>query len=105
MRTTSILLALVVVLGFVSEAGAAVVAEHDFTVTIGGKPFGFRDCHYTALLEGLRVQSVLCLGPFGYHEIPFTATQGLVGFCMIVVGMLALVTVGTVRWKRKSSTT
>jgi hypothetical protein len=43
------------------------------------------------------------LGPVCEHQVPFTATHGLVGLCVIVVGMVALVTVGTVRWKRKAA--
>jgi hypothetical protein len=45
MRTASILLALAVVLGFVSEAGALelIRTEHDYTIRIGRYQFGFSD--------------------------------------------------------------
>jgi hypothetical protein len=102
MRPLSILMAIVAVLGFVSEAGARDIAPNrDFTVDVGGKPLGFIDWRYTNLLEGPQLHSLICLGPFGNHEVPFPAIVGFVGFCLLAVGMLALVTAATFRCKRK----
>lgn len=100
MRSASILLALVVVLGFVSEAGAE---KYDYIVTVAGSRFGFEDLTHYSRGEMLGQYSVMRVGPFGSHEVPFTATQGLVGFCLIGVAVIALLVVATVRWKRKSS--
>jgi hypothetical protein len=105
-----ILLALVVVLGFVSEARAFFPEnEHDYRITVASQCFGFTD--YSVQQPGMkgrertfRLQGEIYLGPLGACPVPFTATQGLVGFCMIVIGMVALVTMFTFRWKRKSST-
>jgi hypothetical protein len=104
MRTTSILLVLVVVLGFVSEAGADYSPEIacNRSITIGQLHVGFIDW-----VDGYNSSdhwTVLHLGPLGEYQVPFTATQGLIGFCMIVVGMVALVTVFTFRWKWKRAT-
>jgi hypothetical protein len=43
----------------------------------------------------------LLLGPLGNLKVPFTATQGLVGFCCIVATLITLPVVLTMRWKRK----
>jgi hypothetical protein len=103
MRSASILLALVVVVGFVSYAPAKTSPppDHDFTFEVAGNLVGFRDWRYTTILEGPQLHSVINFGPFGWLEVPFTATQGLVGFCALVIGMLALATMGTFRWRRK----
>src|SRR5690242_3535015 len=105
MRPIPILLALVVLLGFASEAGAysSVGIDHKYTIEIAGQAFGFMDgdvIHHSG--ESSRY-STIYLGPFGNYDIPFTATQGLVGVCVIVVGILALVTVFTFRWKRRAA--
>lgn len=106
MKTASILLALVVVLGFVSEAGARQVGYIDYscTVNVGEHTYGFQDCHIEHYGGFLSRSTIARLGPLGNHHVPFTATQGLVGFCFIVVGMVAMVTVFTFRWKRKRAT-
>lgn len=70
--------------------------DHDYSVTIGNTTWGFVDWY-----SGDRCVSWICAGPFGPHHVPFTATQGLVGFGAIVVGLVALVAVLSVRWKRK----
>src|SRR5262245_10664074 len=109
MRTASILPALVVVLGFVSEAGAYViedVIQDDRSIEIGGQRFGFIDWipYYSGQkphIPPVPNYTKVYLGPCGSHQVPFTATQGLVGFCLIVVGFIALVATLTVRWKRK----
>jgi hypothetical protein len=108
MRPTSILLAIVVVLGFVREAGAQQdigVPVHSYTVSLGGRPFGLIEYNNDPRTQqqGEPTYTVLCFGTLGSRRVPFTATQGLVGFCVIVVGVVALVTVGTVRWRRKPS--
>jgi hypothetical protein len=97
MRPASTLLTLVVVLGFVSEAGAFEwKPDHNYTFKIGQYRFGFDDGVMVSLLW-----SSMHLGPFGTYNSPFTATQGLVGSCLIVTGLLALATMLTFRWKRK----
>jgi hypothetical protein len=103
MRTASILPALVVVLGFVSEAGAysSVGIDHKYTIEIAGQTFGFMDGDAVHDSGEAWLYSWIYFGPLGSINSPFTATQGLVGFCVIVVGLLAMVTVGTMRWKRK----
>jgi hypothetical protein len=103
MRFIPILLALVVVLGCVSVAGAHTVeltVAPNYTVSNGTYSIGIGDLR----ANGEYVGTQLLLGPLGNLKVHFTATQGLVGFCVIVVGMLALVTVGTMRWKRKRGT-
>jgi hypothetical protein len=105
MRTASILLALIVVLGFVSEAGAMASesVEHDFSFQLAGQTFGFTDGTLVGSTRS-RPYSCLHLGPFGFVNVPFTATQGLVGFCLIVVTFITLLVVLSVRWKRRQST-
>lgn len=88
MRPIPILLALVVVLGFVSEAGA-----DDYIVTVGDQDFGIYDSP---------CGNVVAIGPW-QMGVPFTATQGLIGFCAIAVGLVALVTLLTFRWKRRAA--
>jgi hypothetical protein len=104
MRPASILLALVVLLSFVSEAGAyaSVSVDHDYSFRLAGYQFGFTD----GFLHGstyTRPYRWLHLGPLGFRNVGFSATQGLVGCCVIVVGLVALATALTVRWKRKTS--
>jgi hypothetical protein len=103
MRTASILLALVVVLGFLREAGAYSTSDRfypDYTVQIGEYRIGFRDHRHGDTLNF----SVVDLGPFGeYHKVPFTATQGLAGFCFIVAMLIIVPVALTVRWKRKGA--
>jgi hypothetical protein len=126
MKTASIRLALIVVLGFASEAGAqninytvgkphwdasakeisytvvkAVYPTHDYRFWLGDQAFGFAQWPNPG--GSYPYNSCCFVGPLGECEVPFTATQGLVGFCVIVVGMVALATTLSVRWKRKQS--
>jgi hypothetical protein len=102
-RTASILLALIVVLGFVSEAGAQTdyVTERDYTFTVADQRYGFIDGadYYTGVREPW---TVICLGPLGSPEVPFTATQGLVGFGLILATLIIVPAVLTVRWSKRS---
>jgi hypothetical protein len=104
MRAASILLALVVVLGFVSEAGAQTdcVIERDYTFTVADQRFGFIDGsdYYTGIREPW---TVIWLGTLGSPEVPFTATQGLVGFCLILSTLIIVPAVLTVRWRRRAT--
>jgi hypothetical protein len=111
MRTASILLALVVVLNFVRDAGAFApnfVAEQDHTIVVGGQTLGFRtgtwvgDIDFNTFVHP-RTATYAYLGPLGSHNVPFTATQGLVGFCVIVAGVIALAMVFTVLWRRRAT--
>jgi hypothetical protein len=102
-RTASILLALIVVLGFVNEAGAweRIVSENRYTISIAGHETGFMDQH-TYDTEGRYYWSAICLGPFGSHQVPFTAAQGLIGFCLILATLIIVPAVLTVRWRRRA---
>jgi hypothetical protein len=114
MRAASILLALVVVLAVAREAGAEHVAPladeidpavylqliahrgHDHTINFGGHRFGFCDTR-----PFFPENCTAYFGPLGTYETPFTATQVLVGFCLMVFTLIASLVVFTVRWKRK----
>jgi hypothetical protein len=101
MRPASILLAMVVGLCIVSESQAQTDNEtlHDFTFTVAGNSFGFMDG--LDHLMYATTWSTICLGPLGTYNSPLTAIQGLVGFCLIVMTLIALLVVATVRWKKK----
>jgi hypothetical protein len=111
MRTALILLAFVAVLGFVREAGAddGLPPKHDYTISIGGYSFGFLDWEYdipgrdNELFRPNNARGNVCLGPLGYYKVPFTATQGLVGFCFILATLIVLPIVLTVRWRRRAT--
>jgi hypothetical protein len=106
MRRASILLALVVVLGFVREAGAFSYTQtkHDYTVTVFGGRFGFEDGTSYWSGDGMTGNwSVIHLGPLGFRNSSFTATQGFAGCCLTVVGLVVLVTVSTVRLRKRAA--
>jgi hypothetical protein len=102
MKTSSMLVALVVVLGFCRDARAismpAIEPEHDYTVNILGHSFGFLDYE-----SGIAFAPVVYCGPFGDHAVPFTATQGLIGFCVVFVTLIFVPVVLTVRWKKRAA--
>jgi hypothetical protein len=106
MRTASILLSLVVVLGFVRQVGAYSSAwfesfDTDYTIAIGTERFGIRDTIDIRTNSTYRTE--VFLGPLGVHAVPFTATQGSVGFCFIVA-VLVIMSVGLmIRWKRRQT--
>jgi hypothetical protein len=107
MKSASVLLALVVVLSFVSDAGAKPIANvnnDDYSIWWGMQRFGFHDGTSTKMDGSIVRWSFVNLGPLGSHEVPFNATQGLVGFCVIVTTLIALVTAFTVRWNRRINT-
>jgi hypothetical protein len=91
MRTASILLALVVVLCFVRDAGAK-----SYCIWIAGNRFGLDDVEWA---KGTAQSSTAYLGPLGAHHVPLTATQGLAGFCLIMIVLIAVLVVATFRWK------
>ena len=97
MRTASILLALIVVLGFVTEAGAQELGRiyHTYVQELNGQCFGFQDGGINNREGGWNYWSQVYLGPFGQHDAPFTATQGLLGF-IVIVAVLAIVTIAAV---------
>jgi hypothetical protein len=103
MKAASILLALVVVLGFVSEARATsygfVFREHSYTIGSGENCVGFADGFYG--LSKKERWSRIYLGRFGSREVHFSATQGLIGFCIILATLIIVPVVLTVRWKKK----
>jgi hypothetical protein len=110
MRRTAFLPALVFLLAFVSEAGAGpadsfmdpgdqLKTGHRYEILMGRWRFGFYD--WAAF--GSDKHTAMTLGPIGNYDVPFTATQGLVGLCLIVVGLIALLTMLTMRWRRKAT--
>lgn len=100
MRAASILLALVVVLGLPRDAiSGQPYLVHDYSVVVGHHLYGVIDWPGEPE-SNTQPFTTAYFGPLGQHQVPFTATEGLVGFCVVVVGLVALVTVGTVRWKR-----
>jgi hypothetical protein len=108
MKTASILLASVVVLGFVSEAEAEFswIVDHEYVVDIGPYQFGFADgrCGDDSLgQETWKPYSRAGFGPLGSGRVPFTATQGLIGFCLFVLTLIALLLAFAVRWKRRAA--
>lgn len=109
MRTASILLAMVIVLGFAREAwaiGDIGVPVHDYTVHLAGKRFGLIEYNYDPLSQqqGKTTYTMLVGIRDKPFEVPFTATQGFTGLCLIVVAFIALLVVATFRWKRKRET-
>jgi hypothetical protein len=101
MRIASILQALVVVLGFVNEAGAFNAwINCNRSVEVGGYRFGFADWS-AGDWEPSTPWTMMYAGPIGEWSVPFSATQGLVGFCLIVLTLIALLATFTMRWKRK----
>jgi hypothetical protein len=108
-RAASILLPLVVVLGFVREAGAiGIPLEHNYTVRVGDHAFGFVDFRVVDtpifVQPGtVRLQGVVKLGPLGSLNAPFTATQGLIGFSLILALLIIVSVVLTVRWRRRAT--
>jgi hypothetical protein len=103
MRTASLLLSLVMVLGFVRESGADIVFPvRDYTAKIAGHSVGFIDWPPFDSPAGQEPgYTMMHVGPLGSFKIPFTATLGLIGVCLIVVTFVAGVALLTVRWKKK----
>jgi hypothetical protein len=95
MRTASILLSLVVVLGFLRESRAALYT-HDYTISVAGNRIGFVE-----IGNSFGGQTFFRIGPEFSFEVPFTAKQGIVGFCVIIIGIVALLTLFTVRWRKR----
>jgi hypothetical protein len=87
----------------VSEAGAkrVHVVEHDFSVSVAGQPFGFMDGMVYGGEDHGSHWSIIQVGDSLSIISPLPAVVGLLTFGLVVVGMLALVTVFTFRWKRK----
>jgi hypothetical protein len=102
MKAASILLALIVVLGFVSEVGAAGPRTTcDLSFFVGDQRIGLADWEPGTWVPLPPPWTILYLGPLGSYRIPFTATQGLVGFCLILVAFIAMLVALSVRWKKK----
>lgn len=123
MRTPAILV-MMVLLGF-AEAASAQVVHHcdrptgvsdvvdpavylwfytmdtptrDFTLTLFGQRFGVREWEF-----GDWRRTTVCEGPFGEQDVPFTATQGLVGICLIVgLSLMLLVLLMAKPWRRRA---
>jgi hypothetical protein len=119
MRTASIHLALIVVLGFArgmeaQQRGSSTdvpnditltttpyadiptVPTYSYTVTIGRQLFGFQQW-----ADGAKARPYAYFGPLGHFSVPFTATQGLVGFCVFLVLLVIVPVVLKLRWKRR----
>jgi hypothetical protein len=66
---------------------------HDYTIAIAGRVVGFQDYQWASCsLEELS-RNYVQLGPLGQYEVPFSATQGLVGSGVISAMLIALPTV------------
>lgn len=94
MRTASIVLALVLVLGWAAEAAAQVGMTRDYSVTIGNQQFGLIE------LEG--IYCLVLLGPLPPIHIPYRATPVLIVFFLIIV-LIALIAIVTVRRRRRAA--
>jgi hypothetical protein len=94
MRTASILLALVLVMGWAAEAAAQVGRTRDYTVTIGSQQFGLEE------IEGS--YCLLLFGPLAPIYVPYRATPILIVFGLIVVALIALIAIATMRWRRRA---
>jgi hypothetical protein len=90
---------LAVVLGFASNAEAQDIEcpEDNYTIRIGEQQFGF--CQW--VFDEHNNFCVAHAGPFGEFKVPFTATQGVIGFCLIVAMLVIVPACFTVRWKKK----
>src|SRR5262245_56834889 len=72
----------------------------DFTLTLGGQQFGFRGWDFG--LNDWR-RSTVCLGPLGERDVSFTATQGLVGVCLMAGLPIMLLALLMARpWRRRA---
>lgn len=97
-------MALVIALRFAREAIAGPyeydIPGHYYAINVCGGTFGFVDdlSHIDSPWS-----SLVCLGPLGNHSVPFSATQGLIGFCVILATLIILPAVLTVRWKKKQT--
>lgn len=102
-RVAAALVVLIAVLSAAREACAwRLKPTHDYTVVIAGRPIGFQDYQWVSCsLEELSTNYVQ-LGPLGEYEIPFTATQGLVGCGLMAAMLVALPAVCWRRWRRVS---
>jgi hypothetical protein len=110
MRTALIVLAMVVVLGWARSATALVELEtrHDYTFRVGESKFGFSDGHaygsYVSTAADAEWDwSYLHLGPLGRRQVPFSATQGLVGLCALAAALIVVSAILMVRWKRREA--
>jgi hypothetical protein len=101
MRTGSILLALVAVLGAAREA-VGQPTRLDYAIEIADCRYGISECPSLAawLEDSDHTITSLHLGPVGTYHVPFTATQGLIGFIVIVAMLIVLPAVAVVGWKR-----
>jgi hypothetical protein len=59
----------------VLSARNAWAKAHNYMVKIGGHYFGFHD---RLSVECFHDRKMICLGPIGSYDVPFTATQGLI---------------------------
>lgn len=109
MRTALILLALVGVLGAAREAEASLWTRrgvaHDYTLSIGSVQIGFVDgweenLHYSPAKRTLWSRA----GVSGFSfDIPFTATQGLIGSIVIAAVLVIVPIMFVVGWKREDN--
>jgi hypothetical protein len=99
MKAASKLLVMFLVLGFVSKAGARDRIDRNCTLIIARQQIGFLDLRSPVTN---RARTEIHLGPLGNREVPFTATQGLVGFCCILALLVIVPVLLTVRWKKRA---
>ncbi len=105
MRIVLTLLMLMVALSASEAAAQEIRPVHDYTVTLAGARLGISDLDVSESIgeRGMEVVTRLYFGPFGSKQVPFTATQGLVGFGVIALILIASLVAFVLRWKRRSN--
>jgi hypothetical protein len=76
----------------------------DYSVEIAGAAYGFLDMHHGGFpnLSASRDYSVVLLGPFGSHEVPFSGGVGYIGLSVSLVAIFAAMFTWVAR-KRKAA--
>jgi hypothetical protein len=106
----AILLALFVVPAFASEACAGPLhyVQKNLSFEIFDQRFGLVE-HYDHPVTGPfgtgETWTNLYFGPLLFYNVPFSATQGLVGCCVILAVLITLPAVLTLRWRKKRTVT
>lgn len=110
-RFGAVLLVMFAAVAIVREARAS-TPYRAYLVQVSGQTFGFIDipAEYQSPVSfqiPVKDITILHLGPFGMYDVPLTATQGLVGFCIFLVVIVAMPIILLARYwrgaERKSS--
>jgi hypothetical protein len=106
MRRTAILLALVIVVLADAQTAKAEAARplQDFTFAIARHQYGISDMDVSESTSefGIEIETRVFFGPLGSRIVPFTATQGMVGFSLIAAGLVGLLIFAKLRRSRRS---